>query len=133
MWLASAPSKHALGLALVGICVLAVGASREPAKSACPFEQTWYAGDVHFNERIEFRADATGTWISSGMADEARRERRDFQWSRTESALTVTHDDQVGVVRYKVELYKSRHCFLTFANHPLLADESGFHHFSDSE
>src|SRR5688572_2789973 len=132
MWQLAVPApKHAAIAMLVGVSALA-GVATRSAEQACPFEQTWYAGDVHFNERIEFRADASGTWISSGMADEARQERRTFRWSRTSSRLSVMAGDVRRDIGYSVRPYRQS-CFLTFEDHPLLGDRSGFTHFSNRE
>lgn len=130
---AIAERPRALGLVLLGACLLGYAAmSRtEPDDDACRFEQTWYAGDVHFNEQIEFRGDATGTWMQDGMAGDAPHVRKEFRWERTASTLTVSYDDRAPrTVSYRV--HRERACYLTFQDHPFVTDGSGFRHFSDS-
>lgn len=68
-----------LGVIVLGICLLGFAAmSRTPAADECHFEQTWYAGDVHFNEQIEFRADSTGIWQQDGMSGDAPHDKKEF-------------------------------------------------------
>jgi len=97
----------------------------------CRFEQTWYAGDVHFNEQIEFRGDATGTWKQDGMASDAPHIRKEFRWERTSSTLTASYDDRAPrSVSYTVHRQAGA-CWLTFKDHPFVTDGSGFRHFAD--
>ena len=135
MWrVAIAERQHMLGLILLGVCLLGFAAmSRTPAPAAddCRFEQTWYAGDVHFNEQIEFRPDSTGIWMQDGMAGDAPHHKKEFTWQRTASRLTVSHDDGQRSVTYRLQRTGNA-CYLTFEDHPFAADGSGFRHFSDS-
>lgn len=96
----------------------------------CRFEQTWYAGDVHFNERIELRADWTGTWIQGGMASDAPHDQKEFTWSRTASTLTVSYGDQQRTIEYRIERPRST-CYLKFGAHPFLSDDPGYLTFSN--
>lgn len=101
------------------------------AADVCRFEQTWYAGDVHYHERIELRADSTGTWIETGAASDARRDRKEFTWERTAITLEVTYDrGKKRSVEYQIERSRNA-CYLTFRLHPFLDDDSGFHQFAD--
>lgn len=133
MWrLAIAERQRMLGLIVLGVCLLGLAAMcRPPAADECQFEQTWYAGDVHFNELIEFRADSTGTWVQDGMAGDAPHDKKEFTWQRTASRLTVSHDDRQRSVTYRIQR-RGNTCYLTFQDHPFVADGSGFRHFSDS-
>ena len=133
MWrLALAERQCALGVILFGVCLLGfVPMSRTERADECRFEQTWYAGDVHFNEQIEFRGDSMGTWIQDGMASDAPRARKEFKWERTASTLTVSYDERTQrTVNYRVHGRSA--CYLTFEDHPFVTDGSGFRHFSDS-
>lgn len=133
MWrLAIAERQRALCVIVLGICLLGFAAmSRTERDDGCRFEQTWYAGDVHFNEQIEFRADSTGTWIQGGMASDAPHDRKEFTWERTASTLTVAYDrDQRRSVDYRIERRRNA-CYLTFTVHPFVGDGSGFRHFAD--
>lgn len=133
MWrLAIAERQRAVGVILFGACLIVLAAtSRAERTDECRFEQTWYAGDVHFNEQIELRADSTGTWIENGAANDARRDRKDFTWVRTATTLAVTYDrDRSRTVDYRIERRRNA-CYLSFRVHPFLDDDSGFHQFAD--
>lgn len=101
------------------------------AADACRFEQTWCAGDVHYQERIEVRADATGTSVETGAASDARRDRKEFTWERTPAKLVVTYDrGKKRNVEYRIER-RGEACYLTLKLHPFLDDDSGFYQFAD--
>jgi hypothetical protein len=129
--LAVAVPPHALGAILLGVSLLALAAvGRDSHSEECRFEQMWYAGSIHSNERIEFRADSTGTWIQSGFDDHAGHDRKEFRWSRTASTLTVLYDgsDQATVPYTIRKPYNT--CHLTFDVHPF-SDQSPFRDFAD--
>lgn len=117
---------------LVGACLIGVASMSGPETTdACRFEQTWYAGDVHYSERIELRPDSTGTWIETGSASDARRDRKEFTWKRTATTFATDYDqDKERTVDYRIERRRNA-CYLTFRSHPFLDDDSGFHHFAD--
>jgi len=105
--------------------------TRTEGTDACRIEQTWYAGDVHYYEQIELRADSSGTWISSGAASDARRDRKQFTWERTATTFVVAYGiGEKRTVDYRLERRRDA-CYLTFRSHPFLDDDSGFHHFAD--
>ena len=120
------------GLLLVGAGLIgAASMSGTETTDACRFEQTWYAGDVHYQERIEVRADATGTWVETGAASDARRDRKEFTWERTAAKLVVTYDrGKKRSVEYQIKRRREA-CYLTFKPHPFLDDDSGFHEFAN--
>lgn len=133
MWrLGIAERPLVAGVLLLCACLIGVGLmSRTDDADPCRIEQTWYAGDVHYYEQIDLRADATGTWISSGAASDARRERKEFTWKRSSTTLSVAYDrDKKRTVDYRLERRRDA-CYLTFKSHPFLDDDSGFHHFAD--
>lgn len=125
---------HALIATVVGVCLFGVAAaSRCSHVSQCRFEQPWFAGDVHFNERLDFREDATGTWIQGGFDRDAGRQHKDFRWTRTGSTLTVVYDsNRRNRVGYRLNQRRDT-CYLTFETHPFLSDRSGFLHFSNRD
>ena len=133
--LAIAERPTATAILVVGACLIGVASMSGTAQdsAACRFEQTWYAGDVHYNERIELRADATGTWLQNGMASEKPPVRKEFTWQRTASTLTVHEDDheddQRRTVEYRIEP-RPASCWLRFTAHPF-GDSDGFTHFSN--
>ena len=122
--------ERAIGVVLVGVCALGLATRRASDDEACRLEQAWEAGDLHFNETIDFRADASGTWTQGGLDGDAGHDRKQFRWARTDSVLTVTYDrDRRSDVRYDLARRAGR-CYLTFHDHPFLTDGSGFTHFS---
>jgi hypothetical protein len=132
VWRLAIEARHPVRAALFGVCVLVLAAvSRTEPADECRFERTWYAGDVHFNEQIEFRPDSTGTWIEDGMDSDAPHDRKDFSWQRTASTLTVAYDrDERRTVDYRLER-RGNHCYLTFTVHPFLGEGSGFRIFGE--
>lgn len=117
------------GVLLVGACLIGVASmSGTEGTDACRFEQTWYAGDVHYNERIELRVDSTGTWLQNGMASEKPPVRKEFTWERTASTLTVSYDHKRRTVEYRIEP-RPASCWLKFTAHPF-GDNDGYTHFS---
>jgi hypothetical protein len=116
---------------LIGACLIGVASMSGPETTdACRFEQTWYAGDVHYNERIELRVDSTGTWLQNGMASEKPPVRKEFTWARTASTFSVVYDDQERTVEYRIEPRRTS-CWLKFKAHPF-GDRDGFTHFSNT-
>jgi hypothetical protein len=116
----------ALGVSLLGLAAIGRGSSLE----RCRFEQMWYAGSIHSNERIEFRADATGIWMQSGFDDHAGHDRKDFWWLRSASTVTVLYDgNKRATVRFAITRPYTV-CHLRFEAHPL-SDESPFRDFAD--
>ena len=133
MWPISIAERPVAGAILVVVgCLIGVASTRQPERTnACRFDQTWYAGDVHYSERIEVRSDSAGVWIETGAASDARRTRKEFTWERTDTTLAVVYDgDKKRTVDYRLERRRDA-CYLTFSVHPFLADDSGFHQFAD--
>ena len=127
-----------MGGAVFGACLLVaavasvITGSDAGDRDDCQFQQTWYAGDQHFNETIEFRDDATGTWSSGGFAHDAPHVRKDFRWTRTASTLTVTYDQDVRTtVDYELERRTER-CSLRFHDHPFAAVGGAFRWFRET-
>ena len=124
--------KHTLAIVLVAVLLGVVATSQAPDVTECRFESTWYAGDQHFNERVEFRDDSSGTWIQGGFDDDAGDQHMDFRWGRTISTLTVVYDRNRRDVRYAIKR-RGDVCYLTFQDHPFLSDGSGFLNFADRD
>jgi hypothetical protein len=103
--------------------------SRPPRTNTndCALEQTWYAGDVHFNERIELRADTSGTWQASGMDSDAPQRQKEFRWQRASETLIIDNARRTSFSLRR----RGNHCYLTLDENPFFYDEGGFRHFSD--
>jgi len=119
-----------LGAACLLLAAL-VATKGEDMSRDCRFEQTWYAGDQHMNERFDFRGDATGTWLAAGYAEDARKAHEAFRWTRTSDTLTVTSATNVQkTVGYRFDRRGER-CYLVFQDHPFVSDHTGFTVFSE--
>ena len=117
-------------IGLVGLVLAARHhASRAPAET-CSFERTWYQGDVHFSQDLEFDASGDGQWSTSGMASDAPHQRLWFRWSRTNTELTTTFGIHRHSVGYKMTSHGG-HCFVRF-DKPYLPVEGQALHYSDS-
>lgn len=116
------------------LALFAVTAAAALTRGAdCRLAQTWYAGDVHFNERIELRDDATGRWVSSGMDGDARHATLHFTWTTEGDELVVRSSGATTKrVQYACRPYRDW-CYLTFDDSPFVDDHSGFTLFSTVE
>ncbi|HSD89932.1 MAG TPA: hypothetical protein VLB44_20515, partial [Kofleriaceae bacterium] len=131
--LASVQPGQLMIVAALGLGAMAIASmDHRVASDDCAFEQTWSAGDQHYNERFIFHDDGTGTWGQSGFAGDAPQRRATYRWSRSSSTVTVEVDGVSRTVPY--ELWRrDRHCYLRFDDHPIVTDHSGFTLFSDRE
>lgn len=79
----------ALGVAVL-VSVASPHHTRDQALAeGCPLEQTWFQGDIHFSQQVEFDHDGRGVWSTDGMADDAPHQRVEFRWQSDGSVLTV--------------------------------------------
>lgn len=128
--LAKAYPAHSLAVMVAGVALCAVAGDRDRASAeACTLTRAWSAGDVHYNERLDFREDGTGRWIQSGHAEDAGQQRLDFRWHVDGATLAVTTEEHTRRVQFAIEQRHQR-CALAFDEHPLLDDESGFLRFT---
>lgn len=97
----------------------------------CRLAQIWYAGDVHYSERLQLYFDGKGAWDSGGYAEDAHRGHEDFAWTEDDAALTVTTGGATTTVPYRLAR-RSGHCYLMLDTNPFLG-ERGFTVFSDWE
>ncbi len=127
-------STYADRLAVLGALVLlaATTGHRRSPPSDCRLATIWEAGDIHFNERLQFFFDGHGEWDAGGYAEEAQHGHEDFAWTESGSTLTFAYGDVTRTVRYKLERHEGRYCFLTFETNPFLGT-SGFTLFSNDE
>lgn len=133
----SLASAHISRAALLAACVLlgaTWGHGKPPtrAQDACRLATIWYAGDIHFHERLQLFRDGNGEWDSGGYDSDAHHGHEDFAWTDSGAALTFTYGDVTRTVPYRLEYYEQRHCFLTFDENPFLRDR-GFRLFSTVE
>lgn len=126
-------ARVATPIMLLAVSMLAAAAPGDgPAAPVedCPFEQTWYAGDVHFWETLEVGGDATGIWTQGGMDGDAGHDRRAFRWARSGSTLTVRDDrGREATVGYQLDRDRTS-CILRLDVNPF-DREGGFTVFSD--
>jgi len=115
---------------LLGAVLLWLAPTRHD--ESCDLERTWYAGDVHFNERFDFRRDSTGTWVASGMAGDAPQARIDFRWEADSSSVTVTYGTDQRTSRVAITVARRNdYCTLKFDTHPFAREGGGFTYFAD--
>ena len=129
-----AETSRAPGLIVALFALLAVrGVPPRDRQSGCDLPRKWYAGDIHFNEQLEFRPDGTGEWISSGFDSDARHAHIYFGWEIDSSWLIVSYDKNLRRSRVPFEIGgRGDYCTLTFKYdaHPFVL-EGGFTHFSN--
>jgi hypothetical protein len=122
--LASLYPRRSLAL-LVGVVaclmLLATGHEERPAVEECPFEQTWFQGDMHFSQELTFEHEGTGVWSTGGMDSDAPHKRLAFRWRRDRETLTAEAGGESRTVRYEITRH-NLHCFLRFAGR-FLPDE----------
>lgn len=116
---------------LVAASLVAMWAAPTRRDDDCDLERTWYAGDVHFNEQLEFHYGGTGLWIASGFAGDATHARIAFRWEVDASQLLVTYDAGRRWSRVPFTIARrNNYCSLKFDAHPFLVD-GGFTYFAD--
>ena len=110
--------------------LVATGREERPAVEECPFEQTWFQGDIHFSQELTFEHEGTGIWATGGMAGDAPHKRLAFRWRRDRETLTAESGGESRTVRYEITRHSSG-CFLTF-DARFLPDDGQSTHWSDS-
>ena len=113
------------------VAVLTTGGSddNERAVEACPFERTWFQGDLHFWQELTFEPAGTGVWSTGGMASDAPHKRIEFRWQRDRSTLTAESAGERRSARYEIE-QRDWGCSLRF-DQPFVADDQQSTHWSD--
>jgi hypothetical protein len=137
------PSRRVLAALAVVAAVAAVVSLRADITTSrqteladvagCPFEQTWFTGDLHFWQELVFDRDGTGVWESGGMDSDASHDRVSFGWTRDRSTLTAVTDGERRTVGYEIRRYEdSDLCFLQLDGR-FLPHEHQSTHWSDSD
>lgn len=94
------------------VAMLTYDQGEREASEECPFEQTWYDGDVHFNATLVFSADGAGTFATGGAASDAPQTRYDFGWTRDGQSVTVVVDGTRTTLTFEVGRWETGTCWL---------------------
>jgi hypothetical protein len=140
---ARSPSRRILAALALVAAVAAVVSLRADLTTAseldradvagCPFEQTWFTGDLHFWQELTFDRDGTGVWEAGGMDSDASHDLVSFAWTRDRSSLTAVVDGERRTVEYEIRRSEgSDLCFLSLDGR-FVPQEHQSTHWSDSD
>jgi len=110
----------AFGVAVLVSIVVPRHTRDQALAEGCPLAQTWFQGDIHFSQQVEFDHDGRGVWSTDGMADDAPHQRVEFRWASDGSVLIVVLGPARRTVSYRIEPWdhiSDGLCFLQFADH----------------
>ena len=105
-----------LAVGLGGVVFLAMlMPSRGLVPEACPLEQSWYDGDIHFNATLVFKADETGHYSTGGFASDAPQTHYHFRWTREKESVVVETKGAQTSMHYEIGRWEETNtCWLQF-------------------